>query len=115
MNNIQKLSTVKFIHTLVWIFMVSVIFYVLYCGISNQVSVLTWLAVSIIVLEGIVLAAFKMSCPLTNLARRYSDSTNHNFDIYLPEWLARYNKQIFTSLFVLGLIIVFIRIFKNLK
>jgi hypothetical protein len=25
-----------------------------------------------------------------------------NFDIYLPRWMARYNKQIFGTLFVLG-------------
>ena len=93
--------------------MVTMIIYVLYCGIFNQVNVLTWLAASIIVLEGIVLAAFKMSCPLTIVARRYSDSTKDNFDIYLPCWIARYNKVIFTSLFVLGLITVFFRIFST--
>jgi len=25
-----------------------------------------------------------------------------NFDIYLPEWLARYNKQIFGPLYAVG-------------
>lgn len=113
MNTFQKLQTVKFIHTIVWIFMVSVIFYVLYCGIKDQVNVLTWVVVSIIVVEGIVLAAFKMSCPLTVLARRYSDSTKDNFDIYLPRWIARYNKLIFTTLFGIGLVIVFIRMFSK--
>jgi len=110
MDYILKLRIVKSVHTLIWIFMVAVIGYVLYCGILNQVSILTWIAVSIIALEGIVLAAFKMSCPLTLLARKYSKSTSDNFDIYLPDWLAKYNKQIFTTIFVVGLIIVFLRL-----
>lgn len=90
--------------------MVSVIFYVLYSGIFNEINMLTWICISIIILEGIVLMAFKLSCPLTILARKYSDSTKDNFDIYLPNWLARYNKKIFTSVFVLGLLCVIFRI-----
>lgn len=110
MNNIQKLRAVKLIHTLIWIFMVSVIFYVLYSGVTGQVNVFTWLAIILILLEGVVLAVFNMSCPLTILARRYSTSTRDNFDIYLPELIARYNKQIFTTIFIIGLFTVLYRI-----
>jgi len=89
--------------------MVTVIFYVLYCGICNHITVVTWLAVSIVILEGLVLAVFKMKCPLTLIARKYSNSTKDNFDIYLPLLIARYNKQIFTTIFLLGLLTVFFR------
>lgn len=106
----NKLITIKITHTLIWVFMVAVIFYVLYSGIINQINILTWICIAIIILEGMVLMAFKMSCPLTVLARKYSDSTKHNFDIYLPEWLAQYNKQIFTIIFMFGLITVLLRI-----
>jgi hypothetical protein len=54
------------------------------------------------ILEGIVLVVFKFFCPLTIIARRYSDSTKENFDIYLPNWLAKHNKLIYTS--ILGVI-----------
>ena len=40
-------------------------------------------------------------CPLTDVARRYTDERTDNFDIYLPLWLARYNKAIFGTLFLL--------------
>ena len=106
----NKLIAIKILHTLIWILMVSAIFYVLYSGIFNEINILTWICIALIIFEGIVLIAFKMSCPLTVLARKYSDSTNYNFDIYLPEWLAQYNKQIFTTLYVLGLITVLLRI-----
>jgi hypothetical protein len=52
--------------------------------------------------ECAVLALNRGSCPLTDLAARYTDERRDNFDIYLPLWLARYNKTIFGSLFVVG-------------
>jgi hypothetical protein len=36
------------------------------------------------------------------VAARYTDDRQDNFDIYLPLWLARYNKQVFGALFVIG-------------
>ena len=95
---------------MIWIFMVTVIFYVLYSGIYNEVTIFTWIGIGIVVLEGVVLLTFKMSCPLTILARKYSDSQKDNFDIYLPNWIARYNKEIFTTVFVFGLITVLLRV-----
>jgi hypothetical protein len=41
---------------------------------------------------------------LTYVARKYSDSRKDNFDIYLPNRIAKYNKHIFTTIFVIGLI-----------
>ena len=58
--------------------------------------------------EGLVLAIFKMSCPLTLVARKYSNSQAANFDIYLPEWLAKNNKVIFTTLYLVGAVLVVI-------
>lgn len=111
MTNTQKLRTIKLIHTAIWAFMVAVIFYVLYCGVFDKINIITWLSIGIIILEGLVLLAFRMYCPLTILARKYSDSTKDNFDIYLPNWIARYNKQIFTTIFLIGVVTVILRIF----
>lgn len=107
----DKLRTIKLIHTLVWMFFVSIIFYTVYCGIFDKITVYTWIAIGLVILEGLVLVAFKMFCPLTLLARKYSDSEKENFDIYLPLIIARYNKQIFTSIFLVGLILVLYRTF----
>lgn len=109
-NNINKLKLIKLAHSLIWMFMVAVIFYVVYSGIYNQINLITWICIGIIFGEGIVLLAFKMYCPLTIMARKYSNSDKDNFDIYLPNWLAKYNKQIFTSIFMVGLISVIYRI-----
>ncbi len=113
MNQSEKLLAIKITHTLIWIFFVFVIFYIVYSGISNQINSYTWIAIGLVFGEGIILALFKMFCPLTVLARKYSKSTKDNFDIFLPNWLARYNKIIFTTIYLIGLIIVLIRVSFN--
>jgi hypothetical protein len=110
MNPSQKLKAVKIVHTLIWLFFVAAIFYILYSGISNKITTYTWIAIGLIVGEGAVLVLFKMFCPLTLIARKYSDSEKDNFDIYLPNWLARHNKIIFTTIYLVGVIIVLIRV-----
>ena len=109
----NKLFAIKIIHTIVWLFFVVTIFYVLYSGITNTINTYTWICVALVIGEGLTLLTFKMFCPLTLVARRYSDSEKDNFDIFLPNWLAKNNKIIFTSLFIIGLIIVIYQTIHN--
>lgn len=48
-------------------------------------------------------------CPLTSMAARYTEVRRDNFDIYLPLWMARYNKLIFGTLYVAGLAFALVR------
>lgn len=95
-----KLTSVKIIHTIIWVFFNVILCYLLYAVISNKIDNLVWLCIGLIILEGMVLLFFKGICPLTIIARKYSTSTKANFDIYLPVWLAKYNKVIYTTIFI---------------
>ena len=97
----KQLVRIKIIHTIIWLFFNVVLFYMAYAVIVNQIDKWVWIGIGLIVLEGIVLLIFKKMCPLTIMARKYSDSAKDNFDIYLPNWLAKYNKLIYTSFFIL--------------
>ncbi len=108
----KKLLAIKLLHTLVWAFFVTIIFYILYSGLANKLTTFTWISIGLIIVEGLVLLLFKMFCPLTVIARRYSDSEKANFDIFLPQWLAKYNKEIFTAIYLLGVALVLLRHFK---
>jgi hypothetical protein len=108
----RKLALIKIIHTLIWLFFNVVIFYMLYAAITNKLDTWLWIGYGLIGLEIITLLAFKFYCPLTVIARKYSDSTDPNFDIYLPNWLARYNKQIYTAILV---VIIAITIFQLIR
>lgn len=48
------------------------------------------------------------------VAARYTGDRNDNFDIYLPLWLARYNKPIFGTLFVVGVAVALCAWFRSL-
>ena len=97
----KSLLSIKIIHTIIWLFFNVVLFYMAYAVIINKIDIYVWLGVAAVIGEGIVLLLFKKMCPLTIMARKYSDSTKDNFDIFLPNWLARYNKLIYTSFFIL--------------
>lgn len=103
-----NLTLIKIAHTLIWVFFNVVIFYMLYAVIKNKLDIWLWLGYGFIILEGLVLLIFNKMCPLTIMARRYSASQKHNFDIYLPEWLAKYNKQIYSMIvFIIMLLTVY--------
>ncbi|HBI02650.1 MAG TPA: hypothetical protein DDY49_01300 [Paenibacillaceae bacterium] len=106
----KKLFYLKLTHTIIWAFFVSLITYVLYAGIFNQINVYTWIAIGFVIMEGIILLTFKGKCPLTIIGYKYTDQHDVGFDIYLPRWLAKYNKMIFSTIFVIGLLIVIFRL-----
>jgi hypothetical protein len=76
-----------------------------YAVIIDNIDLTFWICFGLIILECIILVVFRQMCPVTLIARKYSDSTKDNFDIFLPNWLARYNKLIY------GLILAVILIF----
>jgi len=102
------LRVVKAFHTIVWAF---------FAGCILTIPVLVWrdslawafLLIAIVLVEVVVLVANGWRCPLTDVAARYTTDRSDNFDIYLPVWLARYNKVIFGSLFALGLFLALLR------
>jgi hypothetical protein len=98
------LRAVKVLHTVVWAFFAGCILAipaVAWRGSPRQALVL----VVIVFGEVAVLLVNRWRCPLTDVAARYTTDRRDNFDIYLPLWLARHNKLIFGSLFVVGLLV----------
>lgn len=67
-----------------------------------------WLT-GIVLVEILILFLNGWRCPLTIVAARHTDNRRDNFDIYLPAWLARHNKVIFGSLFMVGEAVVISR------
>jgi hypothetical protein len=95
------LIAVKVLHTVVWVFFVACIVAVPVAAGFHRFD-LTAVFTGLVLLECLVLAINRCRCPLTDVAVRFAPEDSPNFDIYLPRWMARYNKQIFGTLFVLG-------------
>lgn len=102
------LRIVKTLHTVAWAF---------FAGCIVAIPVFAWyeqfgvavLLIAIVLVEVMVLRWNGWRCPLTGVAARYTEDRQDNFDIYLPLWLARYNKQVFGSLFIAGILFALLR------
>lgn len=96
------LRAVKLVHTIVWAFFATAVL---------AIPVLAWtgaqrwasLLIAVVFVEVLVLIANGWRCPLTAVAARFTNDRRDNFDIYLPEWLARNNKLLFGGLYVVGI------------
>jgi hypothetical protein len=103
-----SLTAIKVVHTIAWAFFAG-------CIVAIPVAAATGRYRQVVLLAGIVfievgiLIVNGMRCPLTGVAARYTNDRRDNFDIFLPLWLARYNKIIFGSLFALGLVFALAR------
>ena len=111
MTDQEKLAIIKSIHTIIWVFYNIVIFYLLYAVLSNKIDKWIWIGFAFILGEALVLIIFNRFCPITLIARKYSNSTKDNFDIFLPNWLAKYNKLIYSIivLIIIGILIYRLR------
>ena len=101
----MALIAIKLIHTAVWAFLAGCILALPVTGLRRRFD---WAAIltAVILAECFVLALNRGRCPLTDLAGRFTSQQADNFDIYLPLWVARYNKTIFGTRFILNELIV---------
>jgi hypothetical protein len=99
------LAAIKLLHTGVWAVMAGSI---LALPVAAYTRHFRWalILMAFVVCECAVLAANRGRCPLTAWAARFADDRAANFDIYLPDWLARHNKVIFGTLFAVNGLIV---------
>ena len=97
----RPLIAIKVLHTVIWAFMVLCILALPILTARGQFR-RAFLIMLPIVLETFVLIANGWRCPLTDIAGGYTADRAANFDIYLPEWLARRNKVIFGGLFAVN-------------
>lgn len=101
MKSEHVLRAVKLVHTVAWAFFAGCIVAVPIATFAGRLGVATTL-IAIVTVEVLIIILNRGKCPLTPVAARYTDDRRDNFDIYLPEWLARHNKRIFGALYVLG-------------
>lgn len=102
---------IKVAHTVIFWFLTLCVLYALFSGVTDRVTTLTWVAVSLLLLESVVLAASGWTCPLTLLAERQGARRGSVADIFLPTWLADRIFPICGTLFGVALIAIAWRVF----
>lgn len=97
------LRAIRVIHTLVWAFFAGAIVALPVAAWYDRFDLFTVLS-AVVLVEVAVLLVNRLRCPLTDVAARYTVDRRDNFDIYLPLWMARYNKAIFGTLYAAGVL-----------
>ncbi len=108
-HNARKLAAVRLIHTIIYVVMAASTFVLLYAGISGQTGPWLFIAIGLLAIEVVVFVGNGFKCPLTALAVRYGAVRGYAFDTYLPESVMRHTFWFFTSLMMLGLVLLALR------
>ena len=99
------LNLIKTLHTLIWLVMTLSVFYIGFSVIQMNFDTLFYVAFFLISSEIVLIVVNSWKCPLTGIARRHTDDDAPNFDIFLPRIIAQYNKEIFTVILLIILVI----------
>jgi hypothetical protein len=102
------LTTIKVAHTIAWAIFVGCILAIPVASLRDDHQLAASFA-AVVAAEVCVLIITDWRCPLTYLAARYTRDRRDNFDIFLPEWLAKYNKHVFGTLYCAGLVFALAR------
>jgi hypothetical protein len=106
-----KILQIKLVHTVIfWIFSFCVV-YTLYSGVANRISTWTWVAIGLLLLEGVVLVVSGWTCPLTILVERQGVERGSVADIFLPKWFADRIFPICGTAFGIGVALILWRLF----
>lgn len=101
----NMVTFIKTVHTVIWAIMTSAIFFIGYSVVKMNFDILFYIAMLLVVGEIIVILVNSWTCPLTNIAKHYTEDNTPNFDIYLPKVIARFNKEIFSVILFLILLL----------
>ena len=101
---------VKLVHTLVFVVLSGCVLYILASGAFDRITPWTWIAVVAILLEGVVLVASGGRCPLTTVAERLGASDGSVADIFLPRWFADRIFPICGTLYLIGCVVIAVRV-----
>jgi hypothetical protein len=101
---VTPLRLIKTAHTVAWAFFASCILLIPVLALERRFAAAA-VVIGIVCVEVVIILVNQWRCPLTAVAARYTQDRRANFDIYLPEWLARYNKEIFGTLFAAGVLL----------
>lgn len=86
----RRISIVKSVHTVIFVFMLACLFYLVYCAVSRTYNQALLVALVAIALESVALLLNHGRCPLTTLAEKYGAEKGSVTDMFLPSWMGRH-------------------------
>ena len=97
-----EIALVKWVHTLIFLYMGACVLNILYSGLTNRISRLTKVSLAMVTCEGLIFFGNGRRCPLTNLAESLGSGNGTVGDIFLPTWFAQRIPVISSTLVLIG-------------
>jgi hypothetical protein len=110
---IRTVRIIKAIHAVLFVLGSALLVALLYEVISGSITALTWAAVFVFIVEGIILLSWGCRCPLTVYAENRGATSGQVTDIFLPKWLADRVFIIYGGLFAVALVILILRLIQT--
>lgn len=105
-----SITFIKTVHTLVFFGLTVANLIVFYYAVTGRTSVLLWVSLVLVAIEGVVLVANGWKCPLRIYAERLGAEDGSVTDIFLPKWLAERIFPICGGLLALSALIFLLRL-----
>ncbi len=102
MNDSQRLSLVRALHTVIYLVMAAASFALLYAGVTGAQGVWLWWCVGLVGAEAAVFTASGLKCPLTAIAVQNGATRQGVGDTFLPERMTRHTFRFFAPLILLA-------------
>ena len=103
---------IKLVHTVIfWILSLCTV-YALFSGIADRITMWTWVAVVLLLVESVVLVVSGWKCPLTILAERQGALRGSVTDIFLPKWFADRIFPVCGTMYAVAIVLILWRVFR---
>lgn len=93
-------------HSLLFFLICGCTIYVFLAALFDQITLLTWLAFGVVVIELAILLLYDWHCPLTLFAEQNGAESGSVADLFLPKFLADHLFKLFGFTFIITLILL---------
>jgi len=107
----KRIAFIRFVHTAIFVFFNVIMAVLLYEVVADNISLLTWIAVALFAIEGIVLLANNWTCPLTTYTESLESYHGQVIDIFfLPKWFGDRMFIFYGGLLIVALLFLLVRL-----
>ena len=107
----RSIAFIKTVHTVVFVILSGLLAAFLYEVVADRMTLITWIAVTLFLAEGVVLILNGWRCPLTAMAEQLGSTHGQITDTLLPKWFADRVFHVYGGLFAAALVFLAIRLF----
>ncbi|MDZ7716265.1 MAG: hypothetical protein U5J95_08655 [Balneolaceae bacterium] len=90
---------IKAVHSILLFLIIFCTIYVFIAALLDHITLLTWIAFGVAVIELLAIAFNEWRCPLTDWAEKKGAESGSVADTFLPKWLSDHLFTIFTFFF----------------